>query len=560
MNIRDRRHCYSGGMSVRGYTDRMAVAAKFIPPSQARLQRLISHGYFPNELPPPFTTADYGKYAADFAAKWNGKQKRKFWTAPESYSVPRYGHARRKLSIVNPINQLHVAHLISANWRSIRKRLTRSAITEFDPKIVLKGPGRAVTGVNFDGVARRKAEILGSYGRYVKTDIARFYPSVYTHAIPWSILGRAYCKANQNTTQFKASFANLLDKAVAAGQEGQTIGIPIGPDTSRILSELIAVEVEEIAKSHIPDLDDRSVRYVDDMLIGLKETETPSDILSGLSLALYDFELELNAEKTVTLGMGCAHAPEWIHYIRTFQMNSKASWQRDDLDSFFEQAIYLADANSRENVLFFAVKRAASFSIGPSNKAHLVRWMLYAARRSPSCIRFVAEHFAAVHTTSALPNAEIESYILQQVPLKAKAVHTDELAWLLFWAREIGLKITASTLASVTKLRSSVVALLTLDLQQRGLVDGPLNLSFWQNFATADGLKSEMWMVAYEATKKGWWSPKLPSGFVSGHPFFGDLWNKDVEFYDVKMKARKSVKSPFLTKSFAAGIGLSFYE
>ncbi len=67
-------------------------------------------------------------------------------------------------------------------------------------------------------------------------------------------------------------------------------------------------------------------------------------------------------------------------------------------------------------------------------------------------------------------------------------------------------------------------------------------------------------MVAYEATKKGWWSSNLPSGFVSGHPFFGDLWNKGVEFYDVEKKARKSVKLPFLTKSFAAGIGLSFYE
>lgn len=536
------------------------AAAKFTSSSKVRLRRLISHGYFPVELPPPFTTASYGKYAARFAEKWDGKEIRKFRTVSERYSIPRYGHARRKLSIVNPINQLHVAHLISANWKTIRKRLTRSVITEFDPEIVLKGLGRAVTGVDFDGVARRKAEILGSYGRYVKTDIARFYPSVYTHAIAWSILGKEHCKANRNTAKFKASFANLLDKAVAAGQDGQTIGIPIGPDTSRILSELIAVEVEEIARARIDNWDDRGVRYVDDMLIGLNEAETSSGILSDLSIALYDFELELNPEKTVTLGTGSSHAPEWLHYIRTFQMNSKVYKQRDDLDSFFEQTIYLADANPRESVLVFAVKRAAGFSIDPSNTAHLVRWMLYATRRSPSCISFVAEHLAARNATSALPNAEIENYILQQIPLKAEVVHTAELAWLLFWAREIGLKITGSKLASVTKLRSSVVALLTLDLQQRSLVDGPLDLSFWQDFATAEGLKSEMWMVAYEATKKGWWSPNLTSKFVSGHPFFGDLWNKGIEFYDVKKKARKRVKPPFLTKSFVASVGFGSYE
>ena len=101
----------------------MAHTPKIIVPSKARLQRLISHGYFPNELPPPFTAIEYGEHAADFAAKWDKKQLGKFWTTPESYSMARYGHARRKLTIVNPINQLRVVHLISDNWHAIRKKL-----------------------------------------------------------------------------------------------------------------------------------------------------------------------------------------------------------------------------------------------------------------------------------------------------------------------------------------------------------------------------------------------------------------------------------------------------
>lgn len=541
-----------GGLYRIGLWQGMASQPKPISPTNARLRRLLSHGYFPNELPPPFTTRVFARHSVSFAAKWDGAQIRKFRTAAEAYSVPRYGHARRKLSLVNPINQLHVAHLISKNWLAIRKRLKRSTITEFDPKIVLKGHGRAVTGVNFDGVARRKAEILGSYGRYVKADVARFYPSIYTHAIPWSIIGKGAAKGSHNTTAFKASFPNLLDKAVGAGQEGQTIGLPIGPDSSRILSELIAVEIEVIAKTLIPDLNDRAVRYVDDMLIGLKESETPSAVLSGISLALYDYELELNAEKTVTHGMGCPHAPEWIHYIRTFEMNPKETRQRDDLDSFFEQAFYLADANPRDNVLLFAVKRAASFGVHASNNQHLVRWMLYAARRSPSCLSFVAEHLAAIHATASLPTTEIETYILQQIPLKAEAAHTDEVSWLLFWAREISLQIPAATLKSAATLRSSVIALLTLDLRYQSLIDGTLDVSFWQSFATESGLESEMWLVAYEATKKGWWPTAVSSDFVTTHKFFGDLWVKNVEFYDPKKKARKKVSKPFITKTFGS--------
>src|SRR3546814_18658503 len=85
------------------------------------------------------------------------------------------------------------------------------------------------------------------------------------------------------------------------------------------------------------------------MLLGLHESETSSAVLSGLSLALYEYQLELNAEKTGTFGLGCDHAPEWIHFVRTFNLTERGGKQRDDLDSFFEHAIYLADTNKRDN-------------------------------------------------------------------------------------------------------------------------------------------------------------------------------------------------------------------
>lgn len=526
-------------------------------PENARLTSLLSRGYFPNELPPPFTTESFGAAAPEFAASWNDEKIRsKFWTKPEHYTVPRYGHARRMLTIVNPVNQLVVSRIISDNWTDISSKLKQSTTTEFKPEIILKGKGRSVTGVDFDSVARRKAQILASYGRYVKTDIARFYPSVYTHAVAWCIFGKEKAKSSHGTSKFKKSYGNLLDKAIGSGQQGQTIGIPIGPDTSRIISELIATEVETLVHQHIPDYKERAVRYVDDMIIGLKENETASAVLSGLSSALYEYELELNAEKTVMHGIGCHHSPEWINYIRSFEMNKKSSRQRDDLDSYFEQALHLADANPRENVMLFAAKRAASFIPDGSNKAHLVRWLLYAARRSPSCLRFVAEFLAPHHKDDNQPKTEIEEFILQQIPLKAEAAHTEEVAWLLFWAREIGLKVPVGAFDKVRMLRSSVVGLLSLDLRQGGLVDGNLKVPEWKSFATADGLKSEMWMIAYEATKKGWWPGSNKSNFISEHPYFSDMLTKDVEFYDLKKKVKGADASfalPFVPTILSGG-------
>lgn len=527
----------------------------------ARLRRLIGHGYFPAELPPPFTSAGFANHVAEFASSWDGEKiGRKFQTRPESYSMPRYGHARRMLSIVNPVNQCHVSNLISKNWSTIRQRLKRSKITEFDAQILMRGSGRAVTGVNFDGVSLRRAAILGSYGSYVKTDIARFYHSIYTHSIPWAIHGKSWVKENRNTPEFKLSFGNLLDQAVASGQDGQTIGIPIGPDTSRIISELIVSEIEEITKTLLPDLNQRAVRFVDDFLIGFNETESTSKILSALSMSLYDFELELNSEKTVIHGIGYTHPQNWIHYIRTFELSTKAWRQNDDLDSFFEQAFFLADANPRDNVLLFAVKRAAGFVIDSASIPHLVRWLLYATRRSPSCLRFVAEHLAAIKPSDPMSEGEIQAYILQQIPLKAEAVHTDEVAWLLFWAREIGLKIPSAILKEATTLRSSVVAMLVLDLNQKGLIEGQIDDSLWRSSANQNGLRSELWLVAYEATKRGWWPGIIKTSFITGHPYFSDIWNKDVNFYDPDKKAREEVKPAFLTVvSGGTGGGSSGY-
>jgi hypothetical protein len=525
----------------------------------ARLALLLRWGYLPAELPPTFSSETFAESAIYFANKWDNKKIREqFNTAPESYSIPRYGDTRRKLSIVNPINQLEISRIISDNWIEIQTRLKRSTISEFVSELTLSKFGRSISSIDFDSVSRNRARLLSTYGGYIKTDIARFYPSIYTHSIPWAVLGKAYVKSNRHTPSFKNHFANHLDQAVGAGQEGQTMGIPIGPDTSRILAELIAVEVEEIAKSYIPDLGDRGIRYVDDMLIGLNENDSPSSFLSGLSIALYDYQLELNAGKTENFGIRSPQTPEWVHYIRDFELNKKLSHQRGEIDSFFQNAIYLAEKNKSDNVILYAVKRAASFDVSNENISHLVRWLLYVARRSANSLSFIAEYLAVLSKNTFLPDSEIKAYIIQQIPIKAASGHTEELAWLLFWAREIRLMIPTSAMENVMNLRSSVVGLITLDLWHRKQIDGVLDFSFWQTFASIEGLKSEMWLIAYEATRKSWWPQLQDSSFITQHDFFADLWNRNVSFYDAGRNARRGVTTSFTGMNFEPG-ALSSY-
>lgn len=525
-----------------------------------RFERLLAAGYFPKELPPPFNTQSFAASALHFASTWQEGKILNFWTKPEVFSVPRHGKARRTVSIVNPVNQLLVANLVAKHWVEIRNKLNASNISEFHPSIRLKG-GRAVSGVDYDAVNRKQVRILTRYGNYVKTDIARFYPSIYTHAIPWAMYGKAWVKGNLKDPAFKESFANKLDAAVRSGQEGQTIGIPIGPDTSRLIAELVACDVEQVISAHLSDMDARAVRYVDDFVVGFSEQESADQILSKLATGLYEYELDLNAEKTSIRGANHPPLPDWRHYIRRFTLSESRVKQREDIDSFFDQAVRLDAGNPRDNVLLYAARRAASFNVLDANRHHLFRWLMYAARLSPSCLIFVVQHLSSEHNSGrSVPKFTIKDFITGLLPTKAEAAHTAEVAWLLFWARELGLSVDSILLHRVVALRSSVIALLCLDLKQRGLINGSLDEDHWHSFARIDGLKSEMWLVAYEATKKAWWSKSTKSTFITTHSHFGELWSKDVRFYDERRKAVPQVGADFFSMLNALKVRRSALE
>lgn len=501
------------------------------------LKALLADGYFPSELPPPFTSKKYAESCLDLGEKWEADGVHKFVSSPESYSIPRFLEIRRKLSLVNPINQFRVARLISQNWNEVREKLDRSKTSEFTSELRLSGTDRPISPVDFSKVDRARVRILGSYGTYLKTDIVRFYPSIYTHSLPWSLYGKEYCKENRHQKDFKNSFGDKIDKAVRDGQSEQTIGIPIGPDTSRILSELIMCSVEDIARDKLTEFDFRSFRYVDDFMIGIGSGEVPSEVVAALSVALYEFELELNAEKTEIFGLGHPHNFGWAHELRAYQVSRYVKAQVTDIDAFFEKTLALADDNPRANVALYAAKVAATFSIMPENEDHRAFWLLHLARRYPITLPFVMEFLILRSMQKGFPRDAVEKFVVSLIPSTASRGHVHELSWLLFAVRELNIQIDAGKFSDVVRLRSSVVALLTFDLWHRGQINGPVDFKFWRSFANAEGLRSEMWLVAYECSIKGWWDQKLDTSYVTDCPFFSGLWGAGVEFYDVKKGA-----------------------
>lgn len=127
------------------------------------------------------------------------------------------------------------------------------------------------------------------YNTVVVTDISDFYPSIYLHDI------EKYLRECVKSSGHSAHVEVLL-QAIKAMHINQTHkGLPIGPQFSRPIAELILNEIDKIMlERNIP-----FIRYVDDYRIFCNSETEGYKHLAFLAQKLYDMlNLKLNEQKT----------------------------------------------------------------------------------------------------------------------------------------------------------------------------------------------------------------------------------------------------------------------
>lgn len=486
------------------------------------LKALLAHGYFPKELPPPFTTVAFAEAMSSKRVPQSffdtGKRSRAC-----AHNSARVGSLRRRLSLPNPTNQFNVARVISENWDKLIKHIKGSPLSQSYP---IKGEesDRALIPFNRELVMVRAAQ-RASARFLLYADIVRCYPSIYTHSIPWALHTKNVAKKNHSIKLL----GNALDLWVRNGQDGQTLGIPIGPDTSLVIAEIVLAAVD---KELLKRLDNgRGMRFYDDYELTFPDRASAETALNELQEVLSEYELALSSEKTKLSELPALLENEWVTRLREFAFREASSAQRTDLISYFDAAYALVSKFPDKTVLAYAIGRLKTLDVHPDNSQLLQQLMLQAVIAEPGTFSSVLSILMeAKDEGSGIEEDTLSEVIQNQILQHAPKGHGSEVAWAI-WAA-IAFKVPIGKLAagSISGSSDCVVALIALDARERGLISGKFDTKAWEVVMTADDLYSPSWLLAYEASLHGWL--KAPGGYVSNDSRFGYLEVKQVRFYD----------------------------
>lgn len=509
-----------------------------------RLRRLLEAGFYPDNIPPPFVSADYAKYRSFLASQWNGKEFEKKISFGEPYSVPRFGKARRNYYIPNPVSYFKLAKFIADNWISIRAFLRKSEISTFRPVFDKIGQ-RTFFPIDFGEIEEKKTDLLALHDCYLKTDISRYYPGIYTHTIPWAMHGKQWCKQNLNTPALKNSIGGKLDKYVRHTQGNQSVGIPIGPETSRVIGEIIGTGLDCILQSQQNFNRDNAFRYVDDMFLGYNDTSSFDSTLRSIADAASTFELDLNYEKTSQVN-STTNDGDWVHKIREFTISPSIDRQKYSIRSYFQVVQHESLSNPKENVLHYALRRAVDFAVHPKNWFLFENYLFRSGRQNHTCIPAIVEILVDRNYEVGDVNKNrvvrfIEDTISKCVSIKAAW----ELSWLLFLAKALRIRLEAKVIERICSVESSVCALLLLDLKRLNLADS-LNAAVWDEALRASGPYGPMWLLLYEGSRRNWISSQFRVD-VEKDEFLRNLIQKNMQFYSTErnlknFKARKRLR------------------
>jgi hypothetical protein len=256
---------------------------------------------------------------------------------PFTYRISHKEKDFRELALIHPMNQLllvnfyeqfkeSIIYSCSLSNYSIRKPDSVAKFTFFNDKLHQSNKGDSSDFLELSGKEYENLKTFFSYSKYTniyqfyedyryqraekkfnhlfKFDISKCFDSIYTHSISWAVLGLDVVK--ENVPPSNNTFPGKFDTFIQNTNYGETNGILIGPEFSRIFAEIILQKIDitlerklkENGNNYKLKVDYEIYRYVDDYFLFCDDSILKDEILKLLKLELKKYKLSINNSKT----------------------------------------------------------------------------------------------------------------------------------------------------------------------------------------------------------------------------------------------------------------------
>ena len=464
------------------------------------LELILSKGFLPpNELPKNYSTDSFAKF---YVKNRHSISHLKKTSKCIRLSCPKVGLSRKLLKIPNPIHYGELAALIIDNWSTLELIYEESSISSSKPKLTEQSISRPL--YSFKYFSRNCIRDSYKYMYELNTDISKFYPSIYTHSIAWAVDGKDKSK---DPTLRKGLLGNNLDIKVRLLQDNQSVGIPIGPYCSQIISELISCRIDKGLKDSVKYLIGH--RFIDDRKLYFDDYNDAEICYNALLSQLSFYELEPNTSKTKIKKLPIPLNPSWIIELQSFnfrivQSEPSASYdkrrktiQETDLINFFSIVFNLALKHPDDYIFKYSIKIVKNIEIVDDNidlfESLIYKSLLTESSIIPDIVDLLIQYKDKIN------QSKLNVLLHQFIELHSNKGHDYELIWALYIARLFKLKIKSSLFDWVDRYSNSLLKYLLYDLYKNSFIDGVFKIEkIYKGISSLD-LLDEDWFFAYYA-------------------------------------------------------------
>ncbi len=556
------------------------------------IKKLLEKGYFPKELPPPFETKQFAEKHYIISNRWNkiiekekepktgeskSKARKRYQEKYGKYSSSQLAifslskgrYSRRKLAIPNPKQYLDLSRAIIENWDLLRKTYNLSIYSESTP--IESGAKRAVR-TKSNSWSNFKFELIEkSFDKKIelRLDISQFYPTIYTHSIPWAILGKEKAKKlfkisatdkvkwkrllddnNIDAKEYKS--ADFIDNLIRNCNDRQSIGLPIGPDVSFILAEIIGNRIDFEINKRLQDIIHSGTRYYDDYYLYFDTRNDAENALKIIQQVLFEFQLETNESKVSINNLPFQYIELWSDHFDRYKF---AKSDKFELRNFFNILHQTINSNKKNSswIIHYALKRFKVGDVEIKNKEWeiFLNFLLQTLIIDTSVIAlifeiiFIYEVFLDKKSKLKINNV-LTTIVKEHIILN----HSFEVSWCLWIFISLKIKCDKQVLELILESKDSISKILCLDLINKNLYRGRRpQMKLIKDQIQASNSTGDNWLLIYEAVKNNWLNFE-DDKLILDNEFLDILINLNISFYNsenqikTKIKLEKEIKLP----------------